>query len=201
MANYDLTHLPTLKHLQDLAKRQNAKADTLAGRVAALEKVGAEPNQIMSIRVNGSFLPLDENRSVNIPVPRSTSELTNDSGYQNSSQVNTAISTAIAKSGHASFQKVSAVPAVDSAQENMLYLVMNAATGHYDIYAKVKGDSGSYTMELLDDTTVDLSGYVQKETGKGLSTNDYTHEDKQKLADLILASDTEVTAMLDEVFA
>ena len=182
MANYDLTHLPTLKHLQDLAKRQNAKADTLAGRVAALEKVGAEPNQIMSIRVNGSLLPLDENRSVNIPVPRSTSELTNDSGYQNSSQVNTAISTAIAKSGHASLQKVSAVPAVDSAQENMLYLVMNAATGHYDIYAKVKGDDGTFTMELLDDTTVDLSGYVQKETGKGLSTNDYTTADKTKLA-------------------
>ena len=54
---------------------------------------------------------------------------------------------------------------------------MNAKTGHYDIYAKV-GDK----MELLDDTTVNLSGYVQKETGKGLSTNDYTTAEKTKLA-------------------
>lgn len=59
----------------------------------------------------------------------------------------------------------------------ILYLVMNAKTGHYDIYAKV-GDK----MELLDDTTVNLSGYVQKETGKGLSTNDYTTAEKTKLA-------------------
>ena len=182
MANYDLTHLPTLKHLQDLAKRQNAKADTLAGRVAALERVGAEPNRIVSIKVNGTYLNLDEERSVDIPVPRKTSELTNDSGYQNSSQVNTAISTAIAKSGHASFQRVSAVPAVGSAQENVLYLVMNSTTKHYDIYAKVKGDDGTFTMELLDDTTVDLSGYVQKVSGKGLSTNDYTTDEKTKLA-------------------
>jgi len=56
-------------------------------------------------------------------------------------------------------------------------LVMNDKTQHYDIYAKV-GDK----MELLDDTTVNLSGYVQKETGKGLSTNDYTTAEKTKLA-------------------
>lgn len=97
----------------------------------------------------------------------------------------------ISKSGHARFEVAEAipdasaaqenimyaVPKVDAAQENILYLVMNAKTGHYDIYAKV-GDK----MELLDDTTVNLSGYVQKETGKGLSTNDYTTAEKTKLA-------------------
>lgn len=181
MANYDLTHLPTLKHLQELAKRQNAKAETLAGRVKALEDVGAQANVIETIKVNGTAQTVT-NKAVNITVPTKTSALTNDSGYQNSSQVNTAISTAIAKSGHASFVRVSAVPAVGSAQENILYLVMNSTTKHYDIYAKVKGDDGTFTMELLDDTTVDLSGYVQKETGKGLSTNDYTTADKNKLA-------------------
>lgn len=93
----------------------------------------------------------------------------------------TAVQTAISKTGHASYQKVSAVPIVDAAQENILYLVMNSTTKHYDIYAKIKGSSGSYTMEQLDDTTVDLTGYVKKETGKGLSTNDYTTAEKQKL--------------------
>ena len=39
-------------------------------------------------------------------------------------------------------------------------------------------------MEQLDDTTVDLTGYVQKEAGKGLSTNDYTTAEKQKLANI-----------------
>lgn len=60
--------------------------------------------------------------------------------------------------------------------------MMNPVTKHYDIYAKIKGSSGSYTMEQLDDTTVDLTGYVKKETGKGLSTNDYTTAEKQKLS-------------------
>ena len=55
------------------------------------------------------------------------------------------------------------MPTADAAQENILYLVMNTATKHYDIYAKIKGSSGSYTMEQLDDTTVDLTGKVQKE--------------------------------------
>lgn len=82
-----------------------------------------------------------------------------------------AIQTAIAKTGHASFQKVDTVPGVDSATENVMYLVLNPKTKHYDIYAKIKGTNGSYTMEQLDDTTVDLSGYVQKENGKRLMTD------------------------------
>ena len=69
------------------------------------------------------------------------------------------------------------MPEAAAAKENVLYLVMNSETGHYDIYAKV-GES----VELLDDTTVDLTGYVQKEDGKGLSANDYTSEEKTKLA-------------------
>ena len=91
--------------------------------------------------------------------------------------INSAIATAIAKSAHARFEKVEKVPSNDEAQDNVLYLVMNAATGYYDIYAKVNDE-----VVLLDDTTVDLSGYVQKETGKGLPTNDYTTDEKTKLA-------------------
>lgn len=36
-------------------------------------------------------------------------------------------------------------------------------------------------LEKMGDWGVDLSGYVQKETGKGLSTNDYTAAEKTKL--------------------
>ena len=40
----------------------------------------------------------------------------------------------------------------------------------------------------------DLSGYVQKENGKGLSSNDYTTEEKDKLANLENYDDTQVNA-------
>lgn len=47
---------------------------------------------------------------------------------------------------------------------------------------------------------VDLSGYQQKEDGKGLSSNDFTTEEKEKLESIEIASDEEVTEMLAEVF-
>ena len=68
---------------------------------------------------------------------------------------------AIAKTGHAKFQKVDAVPEAAAAEENVLYLVKNTGTNHYDIYAKIDG-----AMELLDDTTVSLDDYV---TGEALA--------------------------------
>lgn len=57
----------------------------------------------------------------------------------------------ISKAGHATFRKAEAIPTVDEAQDNVMYLVMNDKTQHYDIYAKVEG-----AVVLLDDTTVDL---------------------------------------------
>lgn len=179
---YNEEKLARLKHLKQLAQKTKAESDAVATRVKALENVGAQANKIESIKVNGTAQTIDPDKSVNITVPTKTSQLNNDSTFQTSAQVVAAINTAISKSGHASFQKVDAVPKADAAQENILYLVMNTTTKHYDIYAKIKGSSDSYTMELLDDTTVDLSGKVDKVAGKGLSTNDYTTAEKTKLA-------------------
>lgn len=179
---YNEEKLARLKHLKQLAQKAKAENDAVATRVKALENVGAQANKIESIKVNGTAQTIDHDKSVNITVPTKTSQLNNDSTFQTSAQVVAAINTAISKSGHASFQKVDAVPKADAAQENILYLVMNTTTKHYDIYAKIKGSSDSYTMELLDDTTVDLSGKVDKVAGKGLSTNDYTTAEKTKLA-------------------
>lgn len=179
---YNEEKLARLKHLKQLAQKAKAESDAVATRVKALENVGAQANKIESIKVNGTAQTIDSDKSVNITVPTKTSQLNNDSTFQTSAQVVAAINTAISKSGHASFQKVDAVPKADAAQENILYLVMNTTTKHYDIYAKIKGDGDSYTMELLDDTTVDLSGKVDKVEGKGLSTNDYTTAEKTKLA-------------------
>lgn len=136
----------------------------------ALENKGGQANVIETIKVNGQAQAVNA-KAVDITVPTKTSQLTNDSSWQTSAQVASAIQTAIAKTGHASFQKVDTVPGVDSATENVMYLVLNPKTKHYDIYAKIKGANGSYTMEQLDDTTVDLSGYMQKENGKRLMTD------------------------------
>lgn len=73
-------------------------------------------------------------------------------------EADTAIATAVANSKHASFEKADSIPTAETAKENIIYLVMNDTTGHYDMYAKV-GDK----VELLDDTTVDLTNYFTKE--------------------------------------
>ena len=68
------------------------------------------------------------------------------------------------KAGHARFEVAEAIPDASAAQENIMYLVMNDKTQHYDIYAKVNDE-----VVLLDDTTVDLSGYATKEQLEAVS--------------------------------
>lgn len=195
---YDNTKLTKLAALKALAEKTKAVTDALDTRVTNLSdrvddivSTGGEPNTINAIKVNGTEQTIAD-KAVDISVPTKVSELTNDSSYQTNSEVAAAIQQAIAATGHASFEKVDAVPTVANAQENVLYLVMNTKTSHYDIYALVSGE-----VVLLDDTTVDLSAYstteainalldkkVDKVDGKGLSTNDYTTAEKTKLAGL-----------------
>ena len=198
---YNVEKLTKLKSLKQLAEKINAdfatktELNTLSGKVDGLITAGGEPNVITAIKVNGTAQTIAD-KAVDLAVPVKLSELTNDSGFQTSSEVSAAISAAISQSGHAVFQKVDAVPEAADAQDNILYLVMNNQTNHYDIYAKVGEE-----VVLLDDTTVDLSGYVAKEAGKGLSANDFTDELKAKLENgPEVATDTEVIEMLTEVF-
>ena len=120
-----------------------------------------------------------------------------NAGYQTAAQVEATVQAAIAATGHAHFEKVDAIPTVDNAEENVLYLVMNEETGHYDIYALVSGD-----VELIDDTTVDLSNYSTTEqmnaaisaAVEALNIGDYA-----KAADLVAAVARITT--LEEKFA
>ena len=112
-------------------------------------------------------------------------------GYQNAQQVQEAIQAAIAASGHAHFEEVEAVPSAEEAAENVMYLVMNDETGHYDIYAKV-GDA----VVLLDDTTVDLSAYAK--------TADVTAAITEAITGLNIdqyATDTELNAAIERIAA
>lgn len=58
-------------------------------------ETGAEVNLIDSVSVNNTSVTPDANKNVNINVPTLTSDLTNDSNYQNATQVQTAIDAAI----------------------------------------------------------------------------------------------------------
>lgn len=112
-------------------------------------------------------------------------------GYQNAQQVQEAIQAAIAATGHAHFEEVDTVPSVEEAQDNVMYLVMNDTTGHYDIYAKV-GES----VVLLDDTTVDLSAYAK--------TAEVTAAISAAIAGLNIdqyATDTELNAAIERIAA
>lgn len=107
----------------------------------------------------------DETKVVNVKALKDTA-----------TRIKTEYLAAISKAGHARFQKSDTVPDAGTAEENVLYLVHNDETGHYDIYAKVEGE-----VVLLDDTTVDLSNYVQKDGDKVLSDNNFSDADKTKL--------------------
>lgn len=107
----------------------------------------------------------DETKVVNVKALKDTA-----------TRIKTEYLAAISKAGHARFQKSDTVPDAGTAEENVLYLVHNDETGHYDVYALIEGE-----VVLLDDTTVDLSNYVQKDGDKVLSDNNFSDADKTKL--------------------
>ena len=176
---YDVSKLVKIGGLKaSLAKVKevyDAKVTGLDGRIQTLEAVGSQANVIESIKVNGAVQAI-EGKTVDITMPTKVGDLTNDKKYQTDTEVATSIQQAIAASGHAHFEKADTVPSVEDAKDNYMYLVMNETTHYYDIYAKVGTE-----VVRLDDTTVDLSNYVQKDGSKVLSTNDFTNELKAKL--------------------
>ena len=155
MASYDLTRIPALRDLQELGRRQKNVTDGLGQRVSALET----------------------------NAPTKVSDLTNDKKYQTETEVSAAINKAVAAADHLKRKSVAStgdidLKAADAAQ--YIYMVPKGTAGtsdKYDEYMVIDG-----VLEKMGDWKVDLSGYVQKETGKGLSTNDYTTAEKTKLA-------------------
>lgn len=55
-----------------------AALTTLSGRVDDIVAEGGEPNVIETVKVNGTALTPDQSKAVNVSVPTTTSELTND---------------------------------------------------------------------------------------------------------------------------
>ena len=111
------------------------------------------------------------------------------------------IAAAVAAADHLTRKKVASVDAIDlTAADAAKYIYMVPKTDgengdKYDEYMVLDG-----ALEPVGDWAVDLSGYQPKETGKGLSTNDFDNAAKDKLDGIVMATDAEITTMLDEVF-
>lgn len=186
----------TLEQLKKLAQRTNAEIEALSGRVDELVTTGGEPNVITAVKVNGVAQTITE-KAVDIPVPTKVSELTNDSNFQ----TDTEVAAAVAAADHLQRKKVAAVADIDpsaAGADKYIYMVSKTGSDSDDLYDEYMVLDGK--VEHVGNTKVDLSGYVQKETGKGLSTNDFSDAEKTKLAGIETATDAEVDAMLTEVF-
>ena len=176
----------TLDQLKMLAQRTNTeikavdgKLTTLSNRVDDLVTAGGEPNVIIGIQNNGTDLDIASKKV----------------------DIGPSIAAAVAAADHLKRKIVTGVDAIDLAADDAdqyLYMVPKTGSDADDVYEEYMVLNG--TVEHVGNTKVDLSGYVQKETGKGLSANDYTDDEKAKLAGIEMATDAEVTTMLDEVF-
>jgi len=102
-------------------------------------------------------------------------------------RVKTEIVKEVNESGHLKREKVDVLPDVATAEEGVQYLIKNEKTGHYDVYELIDGK-----LEWVDDTTVDLEGYVTQEELEEALKNAGTSGDA--------ATEEEVAEMLDEVF-
>ena len=120
-------------------------------------EAAGETNVIEVIQKNGVTLTVD-NKTVNIPVPTDADieTLITAHGYQTASQVDAAITDALADITGIDFQIVQTLPA--TGQKGVIYLVANSGTSpnSYDEYIWVNN-----AFEKIGTTDIDLSGYVQ----------------------------------------
>lgn len=126
-------------------------------------------NATLTIQRNGSQVGTfsanaSSNSTVNINVPTNNNQLTNGAGYQNSTQVQNAINSAIAGITSFDYQVVSTLPA--SGVKGTIYLVPADESGTTDNYYEeyiwiVENNVGHW--EKIGTTDVDLSDYATKD--------------------------------------
>ncbi len=172
----------------------NAEKTKLTGIAA-----GAQVNVIESISVNNTALTPTE-KAVNITIPEDTGDLTNNAGfitnavanlvnYYNKTTIDGMVSSAIKYKG--TVATYSALP--NNASNGDLYYVTADSKSYVWNSTESDWDEMSGTIDLSPYLTKTEAGstyltitnaqttYQAKENGKGLSTNDYTTAEKNKL--------------------
>ena len=157
---------------------------------------GAQVNVIETVKVNNTALT-PSSKAVNITVPTKTSDITNDSGFITSADVpegaaastttpkmngTAAVGTemAFARGDHVHPSDTSRVPttrkvAGHALSTDVTLVKSDVGLGNVDNTADVDKPISTAQQTALDNK-------VDKVTGKGLSTNDYTTAEKNKLA-------------------
>lgn len=123
---------------------------------ATEDYVETHGGKIDKIKVNGAEQTIS-NKEVNITVPTKTSELTNDSSYQNATQVQGLIDSAIEGITQFDYQVVSLLPS--TGEKGIIYLVSHSH-GSSDIYDEYIWLGSSY--EKIGNTDIDLTQYWSK---------------------------------------
>lgn len=144
---------------------------------------GAQANVIESVKVNGTALT-PSSKAVDVTVPTKTSQLTNDSGFQNATQVNSIvtgkgyqtqsqvqslINSAVGNVTSIRYEKVTSLPATGS--NGVIYLVAHSH-GTQDIYDEYIWIADTKTFEKIGNTDIDLSAYVKSSELTAITTND-----------------------------
>ena len=127
-------------------------------KLAGIES-GAEVNDIDTIKVNGTAQTITS-KAVDITVPTNNNQLTNGAGYQTSSDVQSAITTAISGITGVTFEVVQALPA--TGENGVIYLLSNGGSSP-NIYDEYIWLSASSSFEKIGTTDVDLSAYATTE--------------------------------------
>lgn len=139
----------------------------LKNKVDNMVEQGGEPNNIDYISVNGTRVTPDANKQVDLTIPTKTSDLTNDGDGTS----NFATQDYVAQNSG----KIDTISVNGTAQ--------TITNKNVDLTVPTK------TSDLTNDSnfisSTDLDDKVDKETGKGLSTNDYSTADKGKVDKLV----------------
>ena len=156
----------------------NAEKQKLSGIAS-----GAQVNVIESVKVNGTALT-PSSKAVDVTVPTKVSQLSNDSGFQTSAQVNSIvtgkgyqtqsqvqslINSAVGNVTSIRYEKVTSLPATGS--NGVIYLVAHSH-GTQDIYDEYIWLSETKTYEKIGNTDIDLSAYVKSSELTAITTND-----------------------------
>jgi hypothetical protein len=143
----------------------------------------AQANVIESVKVNGTKLT-PSSKAVDVTVPTKTSQLTNDSGYQSAtsvesiitakgyqtqSQVQSLINSAVGNITSIRYEKVTSLPLQGS--NGVIYLVAHSH-GTQDIYDEYIWLAETKTYEKIGNTDIDLSAYVKSSELTAITTYD-----------------------------
>lgn len=156
----------------------NAEKNKLSGIAS-----GAQVNVIESVSVNGTKIE-PSSKAVAISVLTKVSQLSNDSdfqnatqvnntitgkGYQTQSQVQSLINSAMGNVTSIKYQKVDSLPTTGS--NGVIYLVSHSH-GTQDIYDEYIWIADTKTFEKIGNTDIDLSAYVKSSELVAISTSD-----------------------------